>query len=129
AGSDGESVRLAAQVGHPGLVAEDAPTGDPAGGVDRQHGSAAPLADQLQAERLDERALARAWHPGGADAVRAARGGQKGRRHALWGAAPLRPLRLGVPLVVDGARLNPPLRPDSSAMYASWGNGAPSRAW
>ena len=56
------------QIGHPRLVAEDAAAGDAAGRVDRQDGHAMPAADQVHAERLDERALARARRAADADA-------------------------------------------------------------
>ena len=54
-----EGRRVAAEVGHPGLVAEDRAAGDGARRVDGEHRDPVAGVDGVEAERLDQRRLAR----------------------------------------------------------------------
>ena len=72
-----EGLRAARQLGHARLVAEDRAAARRRGGVDREDRDAAPLREQVQAERLDERGLAGAGDAGDADAEGAAGGGRE----------------------------------------------------
>ena len=100
------------ELGHPGFITEDASTGDPAGGIDRQDGDPVPLAGQVEAEGLDQGALAGTWHAGDAKADGIPRVGEQLGEHALGQVAVLRPPRLDqrdhpaqhAPLPVEDAR-------------------------
>ena len=68
-----ERVRRAGELLHARLVAEDRAAGARARRVDREHRDAVAGVDEVQAERLDERRLARAGRAGDADAHRVPR--------------------------------------------------------
>ena len=60
-------VRVAGQLRHPGLVAEDRAAGADAGRVHREHADPVPVGGQPRAEGLDEGGLPDARDPGDAD--------------------------------------------------------------
>ena len=78
-----EGLGALAEPFHARLVAEDRAASHGRGRVDRQHGNAVALLDQVQAERLDERGLADARHTGDADTDRPAGVRQQGVEQRL----------------------------------------------
>ena len=69
---------------HPRLVAEDAAAGALRGRVDREHGDAVPVADQVHPHRVDERRLAGAGHARDPDPVRRRRRAAAASASSSW---------------------------------------------
>ena len=121
-----ERVRGAGQLLHAGLVAEDRAAAARARRVDREHRDAVAVLDEVSAERLDERRLARAGRAGDADAHGAADVGED-----------LGEERLGVGAVVgagrlderDRARQRAPVAVDHQARQLAHGAHARERAY
>ena len=74
---------MAHEIFHAGFVAEDAATGDAAGGVDGKHGEAVALVAEPAAEVFDEGTLAGAGHAGDAHTQRATGVGQQAGEELL----------------------------------------------
>ena len=89
-----EGVGIAGELLHPGLVAQDAPSGALRGGVDGEHRDLVAARREVEPEGLDEGALAGAGNPGDADADAVAGERQElvqqgGGRQRMIGAAAL----------------------------------------
>ena len=94
-----ERGRLERQATHPRLVPEDRSTREGARRIDGQDGDAMPPPEEEHPDRVHERALSHAGHPGDTDPARATRRGQQAPEELLRERSVRTPARLSISVI------------------------------